>query len=157
LFHRRSDLNETYWCTRSRFTSSSQKTLSALAPEIVQDDINAARELLFKGIYQGISIFNEEDRLIGTESFYRLQGRSVPASRNDFLCAKISCNLYRQTAGCAGCASTISPATNLARSFKATHDDIPGMAIAAAIMSSRPSGKLVHCDDGTTTFSAMLP
>jgi len=33
-----------------------------LPPEIIQDDINAARELLFKGIFERISIFNEEDR-----------------------------------------------------------------------------------------------
>jgi hypothetical protein len=43
------------------------------------------------------------------------------------------CTAKRPDAPVAPFTSTISPATKLARSVKATHDDIPGMAIAAAV------------------------
>ena len=36
--------------------------------------------------------------------------------------------------------STVSPVLSLARSISAAHDDMAGLAIAAAVMSSSPSG-----------------
>jgi hypothetical protein len=68
-----------------------------------------------------------------------------------------TCTARRPDVPVAPFTSTVSPGLKLARSFKATHDDMQGIAIAAAIISSRPSGTIAHCEDGTTTFSAMLP
>ena len=39
----------------------------------------------------------------------------------------------------------------------AAHDDIAGIAIAAAVASSKPSGSGTRCDAFTTVRSAMLP
>jgi hypothetical protein len=53
--------------------------------------------------------------------------------------------------------STVSPATNFARSVSAAHDDMPGIAMAAATVVSRSSGTSMHWDDGTTVTSAIVP
>ncbi len=44
---------------------------------------------------------------------------------------------------------TVSPALNWARSVNAPHDDMAGLAIAAAVMSASPSGTGRNCVDGT--------
>src|SRR5262249_57405103 len=44
-----------------------------------------------------------------------------------------ACTARRPDVPVAPFTSTVSPTVKLARSFKATHDDMPGMAIAAAV------------------------
>jgi hypothetical protein len=53
--------------------------------------------------------------------------------------------------------STVSPALSLARSLSAAHDDMPGLAIAAAVTSSSPSGSGPICIAGATANSAIAP
>lgn len=53
--------------------------------------------------------------------------------------------------------STVSPGLSFARSVKAAQEDMPGLAMAAAVMSSSPFGSATQCASGTTVRSAMLP
>ncbi|AJX18939.1 hypothetical protein DO71_5666 [Burkholderia pseudomallei] len=53
--------------------------------------------------------------------------------------------------------STVSPAASRARSVNAAHDDMPGIAMAAAVASSIESGNGMHCAAGTRVRSASAP
>jgi hypothetical protein len=68
-------------------------------------------------------------------------------------------DLYGEPAGGAG--RTIDedsfPRLQLGAFREAAQDDIPGLAMAAAVASSSPSGNARQCAEGTTVCSAMLP
>ncbi len=67
------------------------------------------------------------------------------------------CTARRPAAPVAPLTSTVSPSLSFARSLKAAHDDIPGLAMAAAVTSSSPSGGATQCAEDATVLSAMLP
>lgn len=67
------------------------------------------------------------------------------------------CTASRPEAPVAPLTSTVSPRAKRARSVSAAQDDMPGIAIAAAVTSSSASGRGMQCAARTRVRSAIAP
>lgn len=146
-------------CTRRIGTASAPafapatSSRSALFPEIIEYDIETPGERLAKRPFQCGLVAVDAIVTSAPSSPWECSASGSRPVAMIFAAPRwrAICTAKESAAPVAPLTRTGSPVLSFARSVSAAQEDMPGLAMDAAVMSSISSGRGMHCAEGTTS------